>query len=250
MRTCGHIRVVVADDQRLVRQALVRLLEGEDGIAVVGEAGSADELTSVCQQVRPDVVVLDTQLPGGRCRQLVSSVLDACPNAQVVALADRSGRQCAVLNPPSIVGACMAMTTSAFASGSAEDCLVRCLRAGARGALRKDASAEELASAIRAVHAGQYWIEMPTASRYIESLKHSEDAEPGNGSVRLTEREAQIVGLIVEGMSNREIAQALGISQQTVKNHVSRILEKLELNGRLQIAMHAVRGGFAGPGEE
>lgn len=250
MKTELCIRVVVADDQRLVRQALVHLLEGEDDIVVVGEAGSMSELASVCRQARPDVVVLDTQLPGGQCRQLVSTVLDACPNAQVVALADRSRGQCAVLNPPSIVGACMAMTTSAFASGSAEDCLVRCLKAGARGALRKDASAQELASAIRAVHAGQYWIEMPTASRYIESLKHHDDEGFGNGWVRLTEREAQIVALIVEGMSNREIAQVLGISQQTVKNHVSRILEKLELNGRLQIAMHAVRSGFASRQEE
>ncbi|MGQ9524442.1 MAG: LuxR C-terminal-related transcriptional regulator [Armatimonadota bacterium] len=245
MRAVCGIRVIVADDQRLVREAIARLLDCGEDILVVGQASGADELVRMCRELRPDVVVLDTQLPGGRCAQLVSAVLEASRDTQVVALADRSSRQCAVLNPPPIVGACMAMTTSAVSVGTAEDCLVRCLKAGARGALRKDASAQELVSAVRAVHAGQYWIEMPTASRYIEALKKHEGGEPDNGSVRLTEREAQIVGLIVEGMSNREIAQALGISQQTVKNHVSRILEKLELNGRLQIAMHALRSGLA-----
>lgn len=205
------IRVLVVDDHQVVRHGLRTFLDIQDDIEVVGEAGDGGEAVEQAETLRPDVMLLDLQLPSVDGVEALRMLRDRQNTTRVLVLTSFT-------EPAKVVPA---------------------LRAGAAGYLFKDVEPEALAQAIRAVHAGQVLLEPEVASALLKG-----DSDEGRAS-HLTEREREVLAEIARGRSNREIARALVLSEKTVKTHVSSILAKLGLADRTQAALYAVRSGLA-----
>jgi len=209
------IRVLLVDDHQVVRRGLRTFLEIQDDIEVVGEAADGAEGVARTEELRPDVVLMDIKMPG-------TDGIEAL-------------RRLRELENPAKV-----LIVTSF---TAQRTVVPALRAGASGYVYKDVDPDALAGAIRSVHAGHVLLQPEVAGALL-----AQD-EPGTGTGRattLTEREREVLGLIADGRSNREIARALVLSEKTVKTHVSNILMKLDLADRTQAALWAVRHGAAG----
>ncbi|MEU2127128.1 response regulator transcription factor [Streptomyces sp. NPDC018352] len=209
------IRVLLVDDHQVVRRGLRTFLEIQDDIEVVGEAADGAEGVARTEELRPDVVLMDIKMPG-------TDGIEAL-------------RRLRELENPAKV-----LIVTSFTE---QRTVVPALRAGASGYVYKDVDPDALAGAIRSVHAGHVLLQPEVAG----ALLAQED--PGSGTGRgstLTEREREVLGLIADGRSNREIARALVLSEKTVKTHVSNILMKLDLSDRTQAALWAVRHGAAG----
>ncbi|MEV3929488.1 MULTISPECIES: response regulator transcription factor [unclassified Streptomyces] len=209
------IKVLLVDDHQVVRRGLRTFLEVQDDIEVVGEASDGAEGVARAEELRPDVVLMDIKMPG---------------TGGIEAL-----RRLRELENPARV-----LIVTSFTE---QRTVVPALRAGASGYVYKDVDPDALAGAIRSVHAGHILLQPEVAG----ALLAQED--PGGGTGRgstLTEREREVLGLIADGRSNREIARALVLSEKTVKTHVSNILMKLDLSDRTQAALWAVRNGAAG----
>lgn len=203
------IKIVVIDDHPVVREGLVATLEDEAEFTVVGEAGSAEEAQRVVATARPDVVLLDLELPG-------VGGLEAIPQLQQA----HSGARLLVLT-----------------AYDTDERVLGALRAGARGYLLKGAPLEAIGRAIRAVHAGESYLDPRIASKVLAELG------PGARPTALTEREQQVLQLVAEGLSNRQIGAELGITERTVKYHVTSILNKLGAENRAHaVALAAQRG--------
>jgi DNA-binding NarL/FixJ family response regulator len=213
----GTIRVVLVDDQPLFRSGLRMLVDSQDDLEVVGEAGDGGEAVRVVEEARPDVVLMDIRMP--RTDGIEST-------ERIVAAADAAGRM-----PPRI----LVLTTFDLDEGAA-----RAIRAGASGFVLKDAEPEFLLAAIRTVHAGTAVI-APAATR--ELFEHfggrSGSAAQGEHLAALSERERQIFLLAARGLSNAEIAKTEFLSEATVKTHISRVLGKLGLRDRVQLVVFA-----------
>ncbi|MFE3947711.1 response regulator [Streptomyces sp. NPDC059118] len=208
------IRVLLVDDHQVVRRGLRTFLEIQDDIEVVGEAADGAEGVARTEELRPDVVLMDIKMPG-------TDGIEAL-------------RRLRELENPAKV-----LIVTSFTE---QRTVVPALRAGASGYVYKDVDPDALAGAIRSVHAGHVLLQPEVAG----ALLAQED--PGSGTGRgstLTEREREVLGLIADGRSNREIARALVLSEKTVKTHVSNILMKLDLSDRTQAALWAVRHGAA-----
>ncbi|MEE1743439.1 MULTISPECIES: response regulator transcription factor [unclassified Streptomyces] len=208
------IRVLLVDDHQVVRRGLRTFLEIQDDIEVVGEAADGAEGVARAEELRPDVVLMDIKMPG-------TDGIEAL-------------RRLRELENPAKV-----LIVTSFTE---QRTVVPALRAGASGYVYKDVDPDALAGAIRSVHAGHVLLQPEVAG----ALLAQED--PGSGTGRgstLTEREREVLGLIADGRSNREIARALVLSEKTVKTHVSNILMKLDLSDRTQAALWAVRHGAA-----
>jgi NarL family two-component system response regulator LiaR len=201
------IRLLLVDDHAVVREGLRGFLHLQHGIEVVGEAGDADEAVKLASRLAPDVILLDLVMPGGDGIAAIRRLRDAVPAMRVLVLTS------------------FADDTQIFAATAA----------GADGYLLKDIDPEELAGSIRAVHAGQPALHPTVAGRLMRRDQRPE--EP-----RLTGREREVLGLIVAGLANKQIAQRLGIGEKTVKTHVSRVLDKLGVSDRTQAAVLAIRG--------
>ncbi|MFF2806754.1 response regulator [Streptomyces sp. NPDC058000] len=207
------IRVLLVDDHQVVRRGLRTFLEVQDDIEVVGEASDGAEGIAATEQLRPDVVLMDIKMPG----------MDG-----IEAL-----RQLRTLDNPAKV-----LVVTSFTE---QRTVVPALRAGAAGYVYKDIDPEALAGAIRSVHAGHVLLQPEVAG----ALLSQEDGNGGQGrGSSLTDREREVLSLIADGRSNREIARALVLSEKTVKTHVSNILMKLDLADRTQAALWAVRHGI------
>jgi len=209
------IRVLLVDDHQVVRRGLRTFLEVQDDIEVVGEAADGDEGVAQAEQLRPDVVLLDVKMPG-------TDGIEALRRLR------REGNTARVL---------------VVTSFTEQRTVVPALRAGAAGYVYKDVDPEALAGAIRSVHAGHVLLQPEVAGALLC------DEANGAGTARgpaLTEREGQVLRLIADGRSNREIARTLVLSEKTVKTHVSNILMKLDLADRTQAALWAVRHGVTG----
>ena len=207
-------RVLVVDDQELFRRGLVMLLGVEPGIEVVGEAGDGVEGTNLAASAAPDVVLLDVRMPKRSGIEACLAIKDTVPSAQIIMLT---------------------------ASDDEAD-LCEAVKSGATGYLLKDSSIEEVAQAVRVVANGQSLISPSMAAKLIDEFKQM--STPDRHQVptpRLTDRELEVLRLIAQGLNNREIAKRLFISENTVKNHVRNILEKLQLHSRLEAVMYAVR---------
>ncbi len=209
----GQIRVLIVDDDALVRTGLTMLLAGTDDIEVVGEAANGSEVEDAVAEHQPDVVLMDIRMPG----------MDGLAATEIVRGHDRS--------PEVIV-----LTTF-----DTDDHVLRALRAGASGFLLKDTSPADIVRAIRAVAAGEP-ILSPTITRQL--IGHVTGSDGGarrrharEEFDRLTEREREVAVAIGRGKSNAEIGRDLYMSIATVKAHVSRLLEKLKFNNRVQIAL-------------
>lgn len=208
------IRVLVVDDQELFRRGLVMLLGVEAGIAVVGEAGDGEEGIEIATQVAPDVVLLDIRMPRRSGLEACQAIKQAVPTSKIVML-----------------------TVS-----DEEADLYEAVKSGASGYLLKDSSIEEVAHAVRLVADGQSLISPSMAVKLIDEFKQMSRAGRGHvPGLRLTERELEVLRLVAKGLNNREIAKQLFISDNTVKNHVRNILEKLQLHSRMEAVMYAVK---------
>jgi DNA-binding NarL/FixJ family response regulator len=212
---CEPIRVLVVDDQELFRRGLVMLLGLEPGIEVVGEASDGVEGTNFATSDAPDVVLLDVRMPKRSGIEACLAIKDAVPSAKIIML-----------------------TVS-----DEEADLYEAVKSGAAGYLLKDSSIEEVAQAVRVVADGQSLISPSMAVKLIDEFKQMSRPEREHvpGGLRLTERELEVLRLVAKGMNNREIARQLYISENTVKNHVRNILEKLQLHSRMEAVMYAVR---------
>jgi len=224
------IRVLIADDQRVVREGLSMLVTLIDDVEVVGVACDGDEAVRQAETYRPDVVLMDLRMPGLDGIAATASLRERLPAARVLVL-----------------------TTYAD-----EDAIVPALRAGARGYLTKDASAEQIETAIRAVHAGQTHLDPAVQERLVAAvISRPPDPDPGpadRGSPGgrklpdgLTTREAEVLILLASGLSNPEIAQRLYLSRATVKTHINRIFAKTGARDRAQAVRYAYQHGLATP---
>jgi DNA-binding NarL/FixJ family response regulator len=216
------VRVLVVDDQRLVRESIASLLSIQDGVAVVGTASDGREAVAQALASTPDVVLMDVRMPGMDGVEAVGELRRRVPACRVVMLTTFDD----------------------------EEYVVRALRAGASGYLLKDLPAHELAEAVRLAHAGVAQFDPAALARMVSALERpaSPSASPigsDPAGASLTARELEVLRLVATGSTNREIAARLYVSEGTVKNHVSRILGRLGLRDRTQAAIYARDHGLA-----
>ncbi|MEU0024606.1 response regulator transcription factor [Streptomyces sp. NPDC006335] len=217
------IRVLLADDQTLVRAAFAMLVESARDMEVVGEAGSGREAVGAAREVRPDLVVMDIRMPD----------LDGIEATRLIAAdEDLAGVRVLVLT-----------------TYDTDENIVEALRAGASGFLVKDTRPAELLDAIRTVAAGEALLSPGPTARLIERFLRSPSVPvAGGGPECLSEREREVLALVARGLNNTEIAEALGLSPLTAKTHVSRIMGKLGARDRAQLVIVAYESGMVTPG--
>jgi two-component system NarL family response regulator len=210
------IRVLVVDDHALFRRGLQMVLEQEPDIEVVGEASDGSEAVQKASDTLPDIVLMDVRMPKRGGIDACTAIHDAVPSTKIIML-----------------------TIS-----DEEADLYDAIKAGAMGYLLKEISIEEVASAIRAVHGGQSLISPSMASKllteFASMIKRTDDRQQVP-TPRLTDREMEVLKLVAKGLNNRDIAKQLFISENTVKNHIRNILEKLQLHSRMEAVVYAVR---------
>jgi two-component system, NarL family, response regulator LiaR len=202
MNQARSIRVVIVDDHAMLRRGLRFFLKGFEDLELVGEAADGREAVALCAQTEPDVVLMDMVMPEMDGAEVIQIVREQNPHVRVIAL-------------------------TSFQEG---DLIARALQAGAIGYLLKNVSAEELAQAIRAAYAGRSTLAPEAAEVLIKTTRH----RANRPDYRLTEREWEVLALLVEGLSNAEIAERLVVSVPTVKFHVRGILSKLGVSSRTE----------------
>lgn len=208
--TDSAIRVLIVDDHAVVRSGLSAFLLVYDDLKLVGEAADGDEARRVCEYVRPDVILMDMVMPRMDGATATKAIRERHPNTQVIALT----------------------------SFKEDELVQRALEAGAIGYLLKNVSGEDLANAIRAAHAGRPTLAPEATQALIHQATHANRVELGDD---LTERELDVLVLLVEGLNNVEIAERLIVSRSTVKFHVSNILSKLNATSRAEAVGLAVK---------
>ena len=200
------IRIMIVEDHAIVRQGLAALLNTVPGFAIVGEAADGEQAIELYRAHRPDITLMDLRLPKLNGVEAIGKIRKEHPDARIIVLTTFDG----------------------------DEDIYRALQAGARGYLLKGMDAEELMAAIRAVYAGKSRIPAPVAERLAERMS----------GAALTERETEVLELIVGGNSNREIAAALYISEATVKTHINSLFGKLGVSDRTQAATTALQRGI------
>lgn len=208
----AKIRILLVEDQTLMRQGLKTILNLEPGLQVVGEAEESAMGIRLAMELRPDIILMDVQLPGASGVEATTAICAAWPEAKVIILTtfDR------------------------------DDYVFQGVQAGALGYLLKDTPADELIDTIRRVHAGEVFIQPLIASRALRELARPQ----ANPLTALSDRERDVLVLLAQGVSNRDIAENLVITEGTVKTHVSNILGKLQAENRTQAAIIARRYGL------
>jgi two-component system NarL family response regulator len=210
------IRVLLVDDHALFRRGLRVTLDLEPDMTVVGESGDGADALQRADETLPDVVLMDVKMPRRGGIEACAAIKAAVPSAKIV------------------------MLTMSDDEGD----LYEAIRAGASGYLLKDLPIDEVASSIRAVHSGQSLISPPLASKLLTefaAMAKRGTTAPAVPTPRLTAREMEVLRQVARGMNNRDIARELFISENTVKNHIRNILEKLQLHSRMEAVVYAVR---------
>jgi NarL family two-component system response regulator LiaR len=208
MTTATSIRVLLVDDHTMVRRGLVTFLQVFDDLELAGEAATGEEAIEQCARLQPDVVLMDIVMPDMDGVETTRAIRQQFPSVQVIALT----------------------------SFKEEELVQNALQAGAIGYLLKDVSARKLAQAIREAHAGRGTL----APEAAQALIHAAAQPPAPGH-DLTERERDVLALMIQGLNNSEIAEKLVVSPSTIKSHVSHILAKLDVSSRTEAVALAVR---------
>jgi two-component system nitrate/nitrite response regulator NarL len=212
-RSSKQLRILIADDHRIFRDGLRKLLVAERDFEVVGEAADGEEAARKVRDLRPDMLLLDVAMPG-------TDGLDALQE----------------------IGRDQTTRTLLLTGAIEESALVAALRLGARGIVMKHAATALLIKAIRGVMAGQYWVGHDRVPGIVEALRPLLEKERSSGRDQfgLTERELEVTAAIVAAYTNRDIAAKLRISEETVKHHLTNIFEKLGVSNRLELALFAM----------
>ncbi len=212
-----HIKVLIADDQAIVRKGIRALLATESNVAVVGEAENGLEAIGQMKRLQPDVILMDLVMPELDGIEAIRRITADQPDARILVL-------------------------TSFAT---DDKVFPAIKAGALGYLLKDSSPEELVQAIHQVYRGESSLHPTIARKVLQELSHPREPEQPPTSEPLTEREVEVLRLVARGLNNQQIAGQLVISEATVRTHVSNILGKLHLASRTQAALYALQQGLA-----
>ena len=200
------IRILLVDDHAIVREGVLALCEGAEGLQVVGEAADGESALALLAKIEVDVALIDFKMPGMPTVQLVEQIKSAWPACNIII----------------------------FTSYAEDQALMQLTKAGADGYLLKDAQRQELISAIRAVAAGQPWLHNAMHAQLLGLLRRKPSADP---YVELSPRDRSVLRLLGQGLSNRQIAEQLQLTEGTVKGYVSTLLRKLNLEQRTQAAL-------------
>jgi DNA-binding NarL/FixJ family response regulator len=208
-----HLRTLLVDDHEVVRLGLVTLLEDIPGVRVVGEVGSAREALLACERLDPDLVILDVRLPDKPGVEVCRQITQGWPHIKVIILT----------------------------SYSHDDLVAEAILAGAAGYVLKQVGNEELLRAIEAVRRGEALLNPQVTQRVMQRMRQTQELLDAGAFRDVSDRELEVLLLVSQGKSNREIAESLSVSEKTVRNHVTSLLAKLNLNNRVELATFAVR---------
>ena len=211
------LRILLVDDHEVVRLGLTTLLEDVPGVTLVGEAGSGREALQICQSLNPDLVILDIRLPDQSGVEVCRQICERWPHIQVIILT----------------------------SYVSDDLIAETILAGATGYVRKQVGNEELLRAIEAVRHGEALLDPQTTQHVLQRMRRTERMIDADAFRNLSKREIEVLLLVSQGKNNREIAEILSVSEKTARNHVSNLLEKLDLNNRVELATYAVKHHIA-----
>lgn len=213
------IRIVTADDHPIFRDGVRRLLEAEPGFAVVGEAGSGAETLRLVAEQDPDILLLDLGMPDGTGLEVLHALHDRQANVRVVLLT---------------------------ANAESEE-MIEALQLGVRGLVLKHSARPLLHKCIRAVMAGEYWLGHDRMPELIDAIRALGRPRPPSPAETLTAQELRVIAAVADGATNRDISDQLGLSEQTVKNHLSHIYDKVGVSNRLELALFAIHHKLLAP---
>jgi len=206
------IRVLVADDHAIFRDGLRKLLNSDDNIAIVGEAQNGTECIKLLNKLKPDVLLLDLRMPDKDGLAVLEEVnFDNLPTRVVLLTAAEDDRD-----------------------------VIRAMRLGARGVVLKQSATDLLVKSIHRVHSGEIWLDNRLTAELMKAFSQSSESGQRREKPLLTDREREVVQHVAQGFRNKEIGEKLFISEQTVKNHLHNIFDKLGLSDRLELALYAI----------
>ncbi|MFZ0637608.1 MAG: response regulator transcription factor [Candidatus Acidiferrales bacterium] len=206
------VRILVADDHAIFRDGLRKLLEGSDDVTIVGEASNGAECVKMLAKLKPDILLLDLRMPEKDGLGVLEEInFDSMATRVIVLTAAEDDRD-----------------------------VVRAMRLGARGVVLKQSASDLLLKSIRKVNDGEIWLDNRMTAEVIDAFKKSSEAGQRREKPLLSDREKEIVQLVAQGFRNREIGEKLFISEQTVKNHLHNIFDKLGVSDRLELALYAI----------
>jgi two-component system nitrate/nitrite response regulator NarL len=206
------VRILVADDHAIFRDGLRKLLEGSDDVTIIGEASNGNEAIKMMAKLKPDILLLDLRMPEKDGLGVLEEInFDTVTTRVIVLTAAEDDRD-----------------------------VVRAMRLGARGVVLKQSASDLLLKSIRKVNDGEIWLDNRMTAEVIDAFKKSSEAGQRREKPLLSDREKEIVQLVAQGFRNREIGEKLFISEQTVKNHLHNIFDKLGVSDRLELALYAI----------
>ncbi|MGB6200039.1 MAG: response regulator transcription factor [Candidatus Acidiferrales bacterium] len=207
-----EIRILVADDHLIFREGLRKLLDSEEGLTIVGEAANGNDCVKLIAKLKPDILLLDLRMPDKDGLAVLEEVnFDSLPTRVIVLTAAEDDRD-----------------------------VVRAMRLGARGIVLKQSASDLLVKSIYKVFGGEIWLDNHMTAEVMKAFTKSADSGPRREKPLLSDREKEIVQLVAQGYRNKEIGEKLFISEQTVKNHLHNIFDKLGVSDRLELALYAI----------
>lgn len=211
-RVRSTIKILIADDHAIFREALRKLLDSDDEITIVGEAQNGAECIKLLAKLKPDILLLDLRMPDKDGLAVLEEVnFNTLPTRVIILTAAEDSRD-----------------------------VVRAMRLGARGAVLKESAIDLLVKCIHRVHAGEIWLDSRMTTEMLNTFSASSKSGVGSEKLRLSDREMEVVQLVAQGLQNKEICKKLFISVQTVKNHLHNIFDKLGVSDRLELALYAI----------